>query len=69
MCQAVRPSQLWPNTKQVIVYKIPQDPLQTLANRDPHSGRNLQTRSKLVLTSPPRNLLVFQDTTTSSSQI
>ena len=47
--------------------KIPQDPIQTLASPDPYSGRNTQGRYQLVLTSPPRNLLVFQTPATSSS--
>ena len=69
MCQAVRPSWLRPNTKQVKKFcKIPQDPIQTLASPDLYSGRNTQGRSQLVLASPPSNLLVFQAAATSSSQ-
>ena len=41
---------------------------ETLASPDPHTGRNPQGRSKLVLASPPSNLLVSQAPATSSSQ-
>ena len=68
MCQAVRPSRLRPNTKKVKSsarsLKIQSKPLASL---EPHSSRNHQGRSQLVLASPPSNLLVFQEAATSSS--
>ena len=39
----------------------------TLASSDAHTGRNPKGRSKLVLASPPSNLLVSQAAATSSS--
>ena len=69
MCQAVRPSWLWPNTKQVkSSARSLRIQSKTLASPDPYSGRNTQGRSQLFLASPPSNLLVFQATTTSSYQ-
>ena len=57
-------------TYNAITIETPQDIArsnQTLASPDPHTGRNPQGRSKLVLASPPSNLLVSQAAATSSS--
>ena len=54
-----------------ITIETPQDLTrsnQTLASPDPHTSRNPHRRSKLVLASPPSNLLVLQAAATSSSQ-
>ena len=53
-----------------ITIETPQDlsrSNKTLASLDPHTGRNTQGRSQLVLASPPSNLLVSQAAATSSS--
>ena len=53
-----------------ITIETPQDLArsnQTLASLDPHTGRNPQGSSKLLLTIPPRNLLVSQAAATISS--
>ena len=61
----------WVTAKNnTITIETPQDLArsnQTLVIPDPHTGRNAQGRSKIVLASPLSNLLVFQATATSSS--